>query len=57
LTIGAFEQNGLVGSSLRGYMNGALLVEAQDATFAKGTYGLATYKTAACFENTHALQP
>jgi hypothetical protein len=46
-----------IGSSLRGYVNGTLLLEAKDATFAKGRYGLVTYKTAASFEDFRASQP
>jgi pectate lyase len=46
-----------IGSSLRGYVNGTLLVEAKDATFASGKYGLVTYKTAASFDDFLATQP
>lgn len=46
-----------VGGSLRGYVNGALLVEASDATHKTGRYGLATYSTAAAFQDLTAWEP
>ncbi|MFE0588866.1 family 16 glycoside hydrolase [Micromonospora echinospora] len=40
-----------VGSSLRGYVNGALLVQATDAAFAAGRAGLATSYASATFDD------
>ena len=46
-----------IGTSLRGYVNGRPLVEAIDDDFTAGTYGLATSRTAASFDNVTAMQP
>jgi pectate lyase len=47
----------VVGSRLRGYVNGRLLVEATDSTHARGMGGVAMYKTSADFINYRAYQP
>jgi len=46
-----------VGDSLRGYVNGQLLVEARDATIASGRYGVSMYKTAARFDDVRVVEP
>jgi hypothetical protein len=46
-----------IGSSLRAYVNGNLVLEAKDSSHASGKYGLATYKTAARFDDLVAWQP
>jgi hypothetical protein len=46
-----------VGSQLRGYVNGRLLVEATDTTHARGKGGAVMYKTSADFINYRAYQP
>jgi hypothetical protein len=46
-----------VGSQLRGYVNGRLLVEATDTTHARGKGGAVMYKTAADFIDYRAYQP
>ncbi|HEU4625056.1 MAG TPA: hypothetical protein VFS52_09855 [Steroidobacteraceae bacterium] len=46
-----------VGNSLRGYVNGRLVVEARDSSIAAGRYGMAMYKTAARFDDLLALEP
>jgi hypothetical protein len=46
-----------IGTSLRTYVNGRLLLEANDSTHTKGTYGLATSKTAARFDDVVVSQP
>lgn len=47
----------VVGSRLRGYVNGRLLVEATDSTHARGIGGAAMYKTSADFIDYRAYQP
>ncbi|MFG3708914.1 family 16 glycoside hydrolase [Micromonospora sp. NPDC047670] len=53
VTVGAWATLRLeaVGSSLRGYVDGALLVQATDATFAAGRIGLATSYASATFDD------
>lgn len=46
-----------VGSRLRGYVNGRLLVEATDTTHARGKGGAVMYKTSADFIDYRAYQP
>jgi hypothetical protein len=46
-----------IGNALRVYVNDQLLLEANDSTFAKGRYGLATYKAAAEFDDVIVRQP
>jgi hypothetical protein len=46
-----------LGNSLRVYVNGRHVLEANDTTFAKGRYGFATYKTSAQFDDFLAAQP
>jgi len=46
-----------IGSSLRLYINGALMVERQDATLPTGRYGLMTFNAAADFDNFLAVRP
>jgi hypothetical protein len=46
-----------IGTSLRGYVNGRPLVEAIDDDFAEGTYGLATSRATARFDNFRVTQP
>ncbi|HKU88285.1 MAG TPA: hypothetical protein VJP84_00720, partial [Steroidobacteraceae bacterium] len=46
-----------VGDSLRGYVNGALLLEATDDALPGGNSGLAMYKTAADYDDFSAYQP
>lgn len=46
-----------IGSALRAYVNGRLVLEANDSTFSEGSYGLATFRTAAQFDNFSATQP
>jgi pectate lyase len=46
-----------IGSTLHVYVNGSHVLEATDATFASGKYGLATYKTGAQFDDFLASQP
>jgi hypothetical protein len=46
-----------VGNLLRVYVDGRLLVEAADSSHARGTYGLATYRTAADFDDVVVTQP
>jgi hypothetical protein len=46
-----------VGDSLRGYVNDRPLVEAIDDDFAAGTWGLATSRAAAQFDNVRVTQP
>jgi pectate lyase len=45
------------GSELRGYVDGVLMLEATDTTFATGQSGLATFKAAARFGDYEAYQP
>lgn len=47
----------VVGSSLRTYVDGRLLLEASDTSHAQGTYGLVTYKTTARFDDVSVVQP
>ena len=46
-----------VGSALRTYVNGRLLLEANDSTHSEGSYGLATFRTSAQFDDFIATQP
>ena len=46
-----------VGSQLRGYVNGRLLLEATDTTHARGMGGAVMFKTSADFLNYRAYQP
>lgn len=46
-----------IGSLLRVYVDGRLLVEAADTSHPKGTYGLATYRTIADFDDVIVTQP
>jgi pectate lyase len=46
-----------VGSALRTYVNGRLLLEANDSTYSEGSHGLATFRTSAQFDNFIATQP
>ena len=46
-----------IGSSLRFYINGTLMVERQDATLLTGRYGLITSSAAADFDNFSAVRP
>ena len=46
-----------VGDQLRGYVDGKLLVEAADATHARGTSGPVMFKAAADFDDFSAIQP
>jgi hypothetical protein len=46
-----------VGSQLRGYVNGRLLLEATDTTHARGMGGAVMYKTSADFIDYRAYQP
>lgn len=46
-----------VGNQLRGYVDGALVVQATDNSHASGTGGLVTYKAAASFDNYVSYQP
>ena len=46
-----------IGSALRVYVNGQLLLEGADTTHATGTYGVAMYKTAMQMDDFIALQP
>lgn len=46
-----------IGQALRVYVNGQLTLEARDTSFAEGTYGLVTYKTATRYDDFIALQP
>ncbi|MBN1887925.1 MAG: DUF11 domain-containing protein [Thermoflexales bacterium] len=39
------------GTNLRGYLDGQLVVEANDAAFGRGRCGLSTFQTAAAFDN------
>jgi hypothetical protein len=47
----------VVGNELRGYVNGRLLLEATDTSYARGTGGVVMYKTSADFINYRAYQP
>lgn len=46
-----------IGSSLRLYVNGLLLAEAEDAAIPQGRYGLTTYRAVAEFDNFNASRP
>jgi hypothetical protein len=46
-----------VGSRLRGYVDGKLLLEATDSTHPQGKSGLVTYRTAAEYAGYRALRP
>jgi pectate lyase len=46
-----------VGSRLRVYVNGTLMLEATDTAHARGTTGMMTYRTAAEFDAFRATQP
>jgi hypothetical protein len=46
-----------IGEALRVYVNGQLMLEAHDASFARGSYGLVMYKTATRYKDFVALQP
>ena len=46
-----------IGTSLRAYVNGRLLLEANDNSHAQGAYGLATFSTRARFDNVVVTQP
>lgn len=47
----------VVGTTLRGYINGRLVVQAQDDSLAGGKYGLATSKIAAKFDDFRVQRP
>jgi hypothetical protein len=46
-----------IGASLRAYVSGNVVLEASDSSHARGQYGLATYRTAATFDDFVAWQP
>ncbi len=46
-----------IGSRLRGYVNGNLVLEATDTTHSRGEGGLVMYRTAAQFDDYRAVQP
>jgi len=46
-----------IGNALRVYVNGTHVLEATDTAYPTGTYGLATYKTSAQFDDFLASQP
>jgi pectate lyase len=46
-----------IGSSLRAYVNGRLLLEASDDAFAQGAYGIAMYKAATRVDDFRVVQP
>jgi hypothetical protein len=46
-----------IGTSLRAYVNGNVVLEANDSSYASGKYGLATYRTAATFDDFLAWEP
>ena len=46
-----------LGSSLRAYLNGALVIQTTDTTHASGRTGAMTYKAAADFDDYLAYQP
>jgi|HigsolmetaAR203D_1030402.scaffolds.fasta_scaffold01018_17 Uncharacterized protein conserved in bacteria len=46
-----------VGSSVRAYVNGRVLVEASDTSHPSGRYGAVTYKAAAIFDDLTAWEP
>ena len=47
----------VIGTSLRGYVNGRMLLEATDDTFAVGSYGIAMYKAAVHVDDFNVTQP
>jgi hypothetical protein len=47
----------VIGNTLRGYVNGQLVVEANDSSIASGRYGMTMYKTAARFDDLKAYEP
>jgi hypothetical protein len=46
-----------IGNELRTYINGRLVLEAHDDTFAQGSYGLVNYKAAARYDDFRAVEP
>jgi hypothetical protein len=46
-----------IGTALRAYVNGNLVLEANDSSHARGQYGFGTYRTAATFDDFVAWQP
>lgn len=46
-----------VGSSLRAYVNGTLLLQASDASHARGRYGMVMYGTATTYQDFTAWEP
>jgi hypothetical protein len=46
-----------VGSALRAYVNGRLLLEAIDSSYAEGEYGLVTFRTNAQYDDVVVTQP
>ena len=46
-----------VGSRVRGYVNGRLLIEATDPQPTSGRQGLMTYRAAADFDDYRAIRP
>jgi hypothetical protein len=46
-----------IGSSLRAYVNGTLVLEASDSSYASGRYGFATYRTAARYDDLIVWEP
>jgi hypothetical protein len=55
--VGNFPASSLRDTSLRVYVNGRFLLEAHDTNFPEGTYGLATSKAAAQFDDFVVAQP
>ena len=47
----------VTGNTLRGYLNGNLVIQATDTTHASGRTGAMTWKTAAEFDDYVAYQP
>ena len=43
----------VIGTTLKGYVNGQLMIQANDATFASGTAGLLTFYTDVSFDDVH----
>ena len=46
-----------VGSRLRGYVNGQLVIQAEDSSHPTGISGIATYRAAARFDYLRIVQP
>jgi hypothetical protein len=46
-----------IGTKLRGYVNGVLVLEVDDSSHARGATGLLTYRAAADFDDYRAVQP